>query len=59
MNTLIVPCAGRSSRFPNTKPKFLLTHPDGKLMIEHAIEGIDINKFDQIVITIVKEHDEK
>ena len=28
MKTLIVPCAGRSSRFPNMKPKYLLTHPD-------------------------------
>lgn len=59
MRTLIIPCAGRSSRFPNTKPKFLLTHPDGKLMVKKAISGLDWNIFDRIVITIVKEHDER
>ena len=26
MNTLIIPCAGKSNRFPNMKPKWLLTH---------------------------------
>jgi hypothetical protein len=59
MKTLIIPCAGKSSRFPNMKPKWLLTHPDGKLMIEKALEGINLGSFDRIVITIVKEHIEK
>jgi hypothetical protein len=31
---LIIPAAGRSSRFSTNKPKWLLTHPHGKLMIE-------------------------
>ncbi|MBA3073151.1 MAG: hypothetical protein FP831_06125 [Anaerolineae bacterium] len=59
MNTLIIPCAGKSSRFPNMRPKWMLTHPDGSLMIEKAIQGFDLKKYDRIVITIVKEHDEK
>lgn len=59
MNTLIIPCAGKSSRFPNMKPKYMLTHPDGKLMIEKALEKIDLDIFDRIIITIVKPHDEK
>ena len=59
MKKLIVPCAGRSSRYPDTKPKYLLTHPDGKIMLEHALIGIDIEQFDQVIITIVKEHDNK
>lgn len=57
MNTLIIPCAGKSSRFPNMKPKYLLTHPDGKLMIEKALEGINLDIFERIIITIVKAHD--
>lgn len=56
MNTLIIPCAGKSNRFPNMKPKWLLTHPDGKLMIEKAISGLNIDIFDRIIITIVKPH---
>ena len=56
MATLIIPCAGKSSRFPNMKPKWMLTHPDGKLMIEKSIEQLPLEVFDRIVITIVKEH---
>ena len=33
---VIIPCAGKSSRFPNTRPKYLLTMPDGELMLQHA-----------------------
>lgn len=59
MNTLIIPCAGKSNRFPNMKPKYLLTHPDGELMIEKAIKGLNSEIFDRIIITIVKPHDEQ
>ena len=59
MNTLIIPCAGKSNRFPNMKPKWMLTHPDGQLMIEKAIKGLNLEIFDRIIITIVKPHDEK
>ena len=59
MCTLIIPCAGKSSRFPNMKPKWMLTHPDGKLMIEKSLEGINFDNFKRIIITIVKPHDEK
>ncbi|MBE6447949.1 MAG: hypothetical protein E7018_01445 [Alphaproteobacteria bacterium] len=59
MNTLIIPCAGKSSRFPNMKPKYMLTHPDGKLMIEKSMEKVNVDVFDRIIITIVKPHDEK
>lgn len=59
MNTLIVPCAGKSSRFPNMKPKWMLTHPDGQLMIEKALSGLNTEVFDRIIITIVKPHAEK
>ncbi len=59
MCTLIIPCAGKSSRFPNMKPKWMLTHPDGKLMIEKSLEGISLDKFNRIIITIVKPHCEK
>ena len=59
MKTLLIPCAGKSSRFPNMRPKWLLTHPDGKLMVQKAIEKIDLTQFDQVVFTIVREHDRK
>ena len=59
MFTLILPVAGRSSRFPNMRPKWLLTMPDGQLMIEKSIENIDMEIFDCVVIVCLKEHLQK
>lgn len=55
---LIVPCAGKSSRFPNMRPKWMLVHPDGNMMVKKAIEGINVHPQDTI-ITILKEHEDK
>ena len=57
--TLILPVAGKSSRFPGMRPKWLLTMPDGKLMIEKSIELFDISRFDKIIIVCLKEHVDK
>lgn len=59
MNTLIMPCGGKSSRFPGMRPKYLLTHPDGSLMIEHAMRGLNLEIFDRIILTIIHQHDEE
>lgn len=59
MNTLIVPCAGKSNRFPNMKPKWMLTHPDGDLMIQKALSGLNLEEFGRIIISIVKPHCDK
>ena len=58
--TLIIPAAGKSTRFPNMKPKWLLTHPNGKLMVEMVLNGIlKDNSFSRIIITITEEHANK
>ena len=57
MRTLILPCAGKSTRYPNMRPKWMLTHPTGELMLKKAIEAIDLNLFDNVYIVIVKHHD--
>jgi NDP-sugar pyrophosphorylase family protein len=59
MNTLIIPCAGRSSRYPNLRPKWLLTHPDGDLMLKKVINALKFTHLDRIIITIIKEQCEK
>lgn len=59
MNTLIIPCAGKSNRFPNMKPKWMLTHPDGELMIQKSIAGLNTEVFDRIIITIVEPHNKE
>lgn len=56
MKNLILPVAGRSSRFPGMRPKWLLTMPDGKLMLEKAVEGLDMSDFDRVVVVCLKEH---
>lgn len=59
MKTLIIPCGGKSTRYPGMKPKWLLTHPDGKLMVVKALEGLPLHAFDRIILTIVKAHAEQ
>jgi len=55
---LLIPCAGKSSRFSTEKPKYLLTMPNGKLMIQATTESL-IPQFGKIFFAVLKEHDEK
>lgn len=55
---LLVPCAGRSSRFHTQAPKYLLSMPDGKLMFELAIAPY-VESADRICFAILREHDEQ
>ena len=55
---LLIPCAGKSTRFPTVRPKYLLTMPDGKLMIQHTTESL-LPEFDRVLFAILREHDEK
>lgn len=54
---LIIPMAGQSSRFPGIRPKWMLTHPNGKFMAIEAISGFDLTRFDHIYFVYLKEHD--
>ena len=54
MFTLILPCAGSSSRYPNMRPKWSLTHPNGRLMITQGISGLDLSNFDSICMGVLK-----
>lgn len=55
---VIVPCAGRSSRFPNMPPKWMLPDYDGLPMVVKAIGGLSIST-DDLVVTILREHEER
>ena len=55
---LLIPCAGKSTRLFTNRPKYLLTMPDGKLMIEAATESF-ISRFERVFFAVLKEHDEK
>ena len=40
MSTVILTCAGKSTRFPDHRPKWSLTHPNGNLMAAESIKGL-------------------
>lgn len=56
MTTLIIPCAGKSARFPGMKPKWLLTHPSGRLMIFEGTNNLDQDGLMRIIITVHRSH---
>ena len=56
---LIVPIAGRSSRFPDMKPKWMLTHPRGKMMVVEALRGLDLTAVDTVFIVGLAQHEEQ
>lgn len=54
---IIVPCAGLSTRFPNMRPKYLLTDYSGKLMLEKSIGNLIDNY--PVTVILLKEHVDK
>jgi len=56
---LILPIAGQSSRYENIRPKWLLTHPNGNLMLTESITGLPLKKFKNIIIIALEEHEKK
>ncbi len=54
---LILPVAGESSRFPNMRPKWMLTHPSGKLMLLESVSGLNIQDFSKIYVVGLKKHE--
>jgi len=54
---IIIPAAGLSTRFPNTKPKYLLYDYTGKLMLYRAIETF-LGRYN-ITVGILAEHNNK
>lgn len=53
---IIIPIAGRSSRFPDLKPKWMLTHPRGDYMVVEAIKGLNLENVNKIYLVGLEEH---
>lgn len=56
---LIVPMAGSSTRFPDIRPKWMLTHPNGNYMAIAAIRGLNFEDFTKIYFVYLKAHEEQ
>ena len=54
MSVVIVPAAGRSSRFGLSKPKWMLTAPNGNLMLAESLRGV--KGISRLIITVVRSH---
>jgi dTDP-glucose pyrophosphorylase len=55
---VIVPCCGRSTRYPMDVPKWMLPAHNGQPMLAMALEGIAVPRED-IVVTILQEHEDR
>lgn len=55
---IIIPCAGKSSRFQHTRPKYLLTMPDGRMMLQQVADQYIMNGH-EVTFVIIKEHSER
>lgn len=54
--TVILPIAGRSNRFPGTRPKWMLTAPTGELMLQRALDAVPDWRERRVVIGGLREH---
>ncbi len=55
---VILPCCGRSSRFPNQPPKWMLPAHDGRPMLTLAVSKIRV-ALEDLVVAILREHETK
>lgn len=54
---LLVPCAGKSSRFQTRAPKYLLSMPDGKFMFELAVAPF-LEQAERVLFAVLREHED-
>src|SRR5512145_2348306 len=54
--TIVLPIAGRSSRFPGTRPKWMLTAPTGELMLQLALDTVPDWRERRVVVGGLREH---
>lgn len=52
MSTLLLPCLGR--KIVNEIPQYLVRHPNGKMLIERSLEGIFAEKYNRIIIVLLR-----
>ena len=55
---VLVPCCGRSSRYPNQPPKWMLPAHDGRPMLTQTLAQIPFAKED-VMVTILRDHEEQ
>lgn len=56
---LILPIAGQSSRYPGVRPKWMLTHPNGNLMLAESIKGLELANIESVCVVGLQEHQDQ
>jgi hypothetical protein len=57
--TLLLPCAGKSTRYPGTRPKWMLTLPQGDLALARAAASVPAGAYERIIVAVRAEHEAK
>ncbi len=55
--TLLLPCAGKSTRYPGTRPKWMLTLPEGDLALKRAAASLPSTAYERVIIAVRGEHE--
>lgn len=56
MFNVFILCSGKSSRFGSLRPKWLLTHPNGKPLFARAVEGLELPQRTTIHLVVLQQH---
>jgi len=56
---LILPVSGQSARYPGLRPKWMLNHPNGNLMIAESIRGLNMTGIKEMIVVCLRCHYEK
>lgn len=56
---LILPVSGQSSRFPDLRPKWMLNHPNGNLMLAESFLEWDLSNIDSILVICLRQHEDE
>lgn len=57
--TLLLPCAGKSTRYPGMRPKWMLTLPEGALALARAAASLSSTTHDRTIVAVRDEHEAK
>lgn len=56
---LVLPVAGQSSRYPGVRPKWMLTHPNGNLMLAESFRGLDLTRIESVCVIGLQRHQDE
>jgi hypothetical protein len=57
--TLLLPCAGKSSRYPGLRPKWMLTLPEGDIALARAASSLPLQSYRRTVVAVRAEHEQR